>query len=420
MSQARSRSSQPLGLWGVPNQGVLKHLPIYSLPPDALHDALNVIVREGELRERPGMTQYSTTIFTGRPMGAHNISVLASTAFQVDAFQNDTFQTSGVAGGHGLILGTTQRIYSDDNGVFRDITDTSLLGSAINHVRITSMEIGGLLWSFIVNGVDTPRKWNGSSATVALAGGTPPLFSDVTTIGDHIIGIIPPYQVRWGNALDLDTWPALNQRVLSDTSDFVVAIRNLGTLGGVVYKSRSLWTVQPFGSSEASFFRIELRALIDGPASSAAIVEADGVHYYMTRNGRIGRYDGSSHRWVADGTWGHARNEIDLLNTNRIFGVFEPQFNEVWFFYSKTGNGGDLKNGIVVCLPRPEDGIDQHIAFPFKMGSFVSAATDRRLGQRDAMLFTSTSRLSFSLIGTSDEGGNPISGSWQKIGRAHV
>jgi hypothetical protein len=401
-------------MWSVPTRGVLRNLPIYLLPPDALHDSLNVLVRDGALQVRPGMAQISTTSLGSRPMGAYTTAAFALGGFQSDAFQNDAFQVGSDISAI-VVVGTTRKIWYLSAGVFRDITDTPLTGGATSHVRMTSLQIGGTLWTLITNGVDTPRKWDGLSAQVQLVSGGPPLFTDVATIADRVVGIVPPYKIQWGQALSLDTWPSINVRLLADTPDSLVAIRNLGTMGGVVYKARSIWSIQPLGTTDASFFRIDLRALVPGPVSPAALVEADGAHYYMTSKGRIGMYDGAGHRWVADGAWGVVRKDLDPGTMVRAFGVYESLFREVWFFYPRQGDNGELRGGVVVCLPRPEEGIEQHIAFPFRMGAFVSAGTDLRLSDEGAMLLTAQSALAFSLsdAAPTDEGGAPISGYWQ-------
>lgn len=414
MSEARSRVGKPVGTWGVPNKGVLRNMPIYMLPEDALHDSLNVLVRDGDLRVRPGMTTFNSTTLQNRVMGAFNTAVIASGAFQADTFQNDAFQM-GAGTSIQLIVGTTRKIWAYFNGVFNDITDTPLTGTDIQHVRMSGLEISNALWTLITNGQDSPRKWNGSDPTVSVAGGTPPAFTDITTIGDRIIGIVPPYKVRWGQALNLDSWPSSNVRVLSDTPDLLVAIRNLGTLGGAVYKNRSIWTVSATGTTDATFFRMDLRSLVAGPSSPAALVEADGSHYYMTPKGRVGMYDGASHRWVADGSWRIVREDIDQDNANRTFAVYEPTFREVFFFYPRKGDGGEIRGCLIVCLPRPAEGIGDHISFPARLESFVSAGTDLRQANEGALVFSASSFLAFNLTedGPTDEGGQPISGFWQ-------
>jgi hypothetical protein len=399
-------------MWLVPRKGVLHNFPIYETPEGALFDALNVLVRQGVLKPRPGIGDHSPTSLLDRPMGAFVTTTLATGAFQADAFQNDAFQVSGGGSNVFVLAGTTRRIWVFIGGNWIDITDTQLTGEAIHHVRFTGIEIGGTIWTVIVNGVDTPRKWDNTSATVTPVTGTPPIFSDVTTISDRIIGIVPPFGIRWGNAYDLGTWPALNFRDLTDTMDRMIAIRNMGTLGGAIYKENSIWSVIPIGGTDAAFFRFELRGFYKGPASPAAIVDANGTHYYMTTSGRIGAWNGTAHDWVADGVWEIIREDLDPTNMNRAFGIYEPNFDEVYFAYPRVGDSGELKGGVVIQRPRPKDGISEHISFPLRFERPISAGTDLRLESNKALVFTSDTFRSKFLEGP-DDAGTEFSGFWQ-------
>lgn len=399
--------------WFVPRKGVLNNLPIYETPDDALYDGLNVIVRRGVLIPRPGLAAHSPTSILARPMGAFVTTTLATGAFQADAFQNDAFQVSGGGTNVFILAGTTQRVwvfYSDD---WHDITGLPLFtGDATNHVRFTGIEISGSIFTVIVNGLDNPKQWDNVSATTSQVAGSPPIFADVTTLSDRIIGIVPPFTVRWGNALSLTSWPALNFRDVADTMDRVVAIRNMGTLGGVLYKENSIWSVIPVGGTDAAFFRFELRGFYKGPASPAAVVDASGSQYYITTTGRIGAWNGTAHEWVADGVWDLIKNDLDPTNMNRAFGVYEPNFDEVYFFYPRLGGGGELKGGVVVQRPRPKDGIRDHISFPLRLSVAVSAGTDLRLESNKALAFRSDTFKSHFVEGTID-GDQEYTGFWQ-------
>lgn len=400
-------------LWTVPTRGVLHQLPIYKMPDDGLFDSLNVIVRQGLLVTRPGLTQHSATSLMDRPMGAFANTTLSGPAFQLDAFQNDAFQIAGVGGATIPIVGTTRKIWAYYSGNWVDITDVALTGTEVDHVRMAGIEISGVIWTIIVNGRDAMRQWNQTTATVAQTAGSPPTFFDVANISNHIVGLVKPFTVRWGNNLDLSTWPTLNFRDVSDTPDPGVAIRNLGTLAGVLYKEKTIWSILPVGGTEAGFFRFELRGYYDGPVSPAAIVESSGVNYHMTRSGRVGMFTGTNFEWVADGVWSLIRDDLDTTNSNRIFGIYEPLFDEVYFFYPRVGDGGELKGGVCIIRPRPQDGIYEHIAFPIRLTKPVSCGTDLRLENNKALLFRSDNFRSTILEGASDDGGS-FTGFWQQ------
>lgn len=398
--------------WHVPLRGVLHNVPMIRIPTDALYDSLNVLVRNATLQPRPGLTLYTSTVLGARPVGAFNTVSLASGAFQEDAFQADTFQLSGSIPSTTIVAATTRKIWAFYGGVWNDITDTSLTALDVHLSRFTSIEIGGVIYTLHTNGADAPRQWDGTSPTVSVVAGSPPLWTDLANISDRIIGIVPPYLVKWGEPLALNTWPATNFRTLADTPDPLVAIRAFGTQQGVVLKSRSIWSAIPTGGSGGSAFRFELRKLVDGPASPTAVVDADGTLYYMTDGGRVGAYDGSSHEWVAEGIWPLINAELDKNNTSRIFGVLNPEHREVSFFYPRTGDGGELKGVATVILPKPREFITDHIAFFGRLGRAVSAGIDLRLGDNDVLVFTSADQRSYRVAGV-DDAGIAITGHWQ-------
>ncbi len=402
------RAESLIGRWTVPLQGTLRGLPPYGLPEDALYDSLNVLVRAGALQVRPGLTLFNATALGGRPIGAFATTLLASGAYQTNAFQNDSFQISGNTPTSALIAVTPTKIWTYWSGAWHDITDVALTGTDSAFARCTSIQIGNTIDIIISNGIDTPRVWDSVSAVVTQLGGSPapPKWTDLTTASDRIIGIVPPYLVQWGNSLDLSTWPAANFRSLGDTVDPVVAIRNLGTLGVAVYKTRSIWLGSPGGATDASYFAFTIRGFWDGPASPYALVDADGAHYYMTDTGRIGYFDGTQQQWVADGVWPAVQAELDQTYTPRIFGVFDPTNREVIFYYPRTGDSGVCKGIVTVKLPREAEGVMRPIAFRGLSSIAVSVGCDTRLDTRKALVLGDSTQVAYTVEGTNDNGTN--------------
>ena len=395
-----------IGKWTVPVQGTLRGLPPYALPEDAVYDSLNVLVRAGAVEARPGLTVVNPSTLGGRPIGAFATTLLAQGAFQSDSFQNDAFQISGNTPTSALIVVTPSKIWAYWSGVYHDITDTTLTGTDSAFARMTSIQISNTIYILISNGIDVPRVWDSVAPTVAQVSGTPPKWTDVTTASDRIIGIIPPYTIQWGNSLDLTTWPALNFRTLSDTIDPVVAIRNLGSLGVAVYKTRSIWIGQPGGTTDASYFSFVIRGFWDGPASPYALIDADGAHYYMTDTGRIGYFDGTQQQWIADGVWPAVQAELDQPNAARIFGVFDPSNREINFYYPRVGDGGACKGIVTLRLPRPAEAIPSPIAFRGLSSIAVSVGCDTRLDTRKALVLGDTTQIAYTVEGDNDAGTN--------------
>lgn len=287
-----------------------------------------------------------------------------------------------------LVLGETTIQYGTGSG-WTNVTGALVFGAsgAIQPSRITLLEFGtpGIVYAVMTNGVDPLMQWDTGSAATLVAG-TPPVFTDITTTFDRIVGIVPPYTVRWGEALDLSTWNDLNTRILADTPDRVVAIRNLGNLGAVIYKERTIWTAQAQSGPTSSAFRFELRGYFDGPAGPAAVVDVNGGQFYMTNTGRIGLFTGTNHQWVCDGLWPHTRALIDHTSAKFIVGTYDPQFQELYFFYPRLGDSGNNHGMVIINLPYPQAGIQDYAAFPGETAKHISAACLFRDGNLDLPL----------------------------------
>lgn len=405
------RGDAVVGQWEVPVLGTLRNLPIYKVPPEALWSSSNVLLRSGFLQPRPGLTEYATTILAGRPTGFFNSVMLATAAFQSDTFQNDSFQVAGSIPSTLLIVATTTTIYSHYANVFNDITGApALTASAVQLARFAAMALGTPQTIYVIhtNGVDAPRQWDVTTGTFGAMTGSPPNWTDIANIDEHIIGIVPPYNIRWGDSQVINSWPAANIRVLSDTPDALRAIAPLGVRNGVVYKSRSIWDVIVTGSPvESEYFRFVPRGLLEGPASPAAVINVDGANLYMTDTGRIGYYNGSKHMWVAGGIWPLIRADLDSDNTARIFGAYDPLYKIAVFVYPKTGDSGECKGWAVVMLPNPDEGYDGYISFHGTSTVALSAGGDLRLGPFKAIFARSDTGLSrvYTWEGDTDAGG---------------
>jgi len=390
-----------LGAWRSPLRGVLRGLPPYALPEDALYDGFNVALREGALVPRPGITQFNPQSLGRRVTGAIAIAALGSAAFDPASFENTAFVVTTGAGSM-LVAATARKVWAFYGGSWHDITGSALTAGDHDFARMTGIQIGSNIFVVISNGVDVPRSWDSVAATTSTISGSPPKWTDVTTASDRIIGIVPPYTVQWGNALDLSTWPSLNFRTLADTLDKVVAVRNLGTLGVVVYKERSIWIGQPGGQTNATYFAFTIRGFWDGPASPAAVVDVDGAHYYMTDIGRVGYFDGARQDWVADGVWPQVKKDLDQLYAKHIHGVFDPQAREVNFYYPRLGDAGLCKGLVSIKVPNKAEGLAEPIAFRGALGVAISVGLDNRTDTRQTLLFDDATKRALSI--------NPVPG----------
>jgi hypothetical protein len=392
-----------VGRWTVPLKGVLRGLPPYAYPEDALYDGYNVVLRTGGLEARPGLTVFNPQSLGGRVIGAIAYTSLSQAAFDEDAFDGDAFQTTSAGVSSLLVAITPSKVWTFYGGEWHDITGSVVFtAGAFDIARMTGIQLTNNIYVIITNGIDSPVQWDSASVSISGVSGSPPRWTDICTASDRIIGIVPPYTVRWGNALTLDTWPAANFRVLSDTLDPVVAIRNLGTLGVVVYKSESIWIGQPGGNTNASYFQFAIRGFWDGPASPSAVVDVDGAHFYMTNLGRVGYFDGSRHDWVGDGVWPQVKAELDEATASHIFGVFDPTNREVYFYYPRQGDAGLCKGLVVVKVPNKAEVVDSPIAFRGRLSFPVSSGFTVRTDSRVAIVFGDEDKVAYAVKGPRD------------------
>jgi hypothetical protein len=326
-----------------------------------------MLVRDGVLRTRPGLVRVANS------QPSHGGWGLATGA---TAYRTRTNQPY-------LVVGTTREIATFTGATWTSRTTGFLaagtrpafpgfLSGDLDHPsRFTQLEVGEAVYLLHTNGRDPVLEWDGITedfvpcASDVIPGTsvvpTPvPKFTDFATIGDRIVGIIPPYEVRWGSDAALNLWAQSNFFSLAQSPDALIAIKALGTLGGVVYKTDSIWTIFAQGPTDASFYRFEHRGAYAGPASPAMVVDVDGTHLYMTRTGRVGAFTGSAHSWITDGVWPRVRETIDPTLAHRGFGVYDQTFHEVTFYFPRLvdrnttpGLSGLCRGVLVIALPRP-------------------------------------------------------------------
>lgn len=392
-----------LAAWGTPKRGMIRSLPSHEIPQDAVFDASNVSLRGGRLTARAGLSEFSSTIFNGRPVGA--------------------FQYQAEDGTRTPVMVTANRIWGYVSGTWTDLTNTVLTGSANQLARMTILEFSSQTQLFITNGADVPRVWTGTGS-VSTVDSTSPKFTDVCTTADRIVGIIPPYKIAWGEALTFSVWPTLNARFAAETSDRVVAIQAFGPLGFLLFKEGSLWLGTFVGGSSATSFILQWRRDCEGPAGPGAVCKADGVWVYMTPSGRIAATDGSSFQWIGEGLQpylnpetGDATSKIDSTNSPRTVASYDPKHQEVTFWYPRTGDGGECKGMVTVSMPKLDFGLPYFACFPGVTAVPISAAMTMRLSdQQDKILAFSSvasTQKSYTMASGVGDAGVAFDGSWQ-------
>jgi hypothetical protein len=337
-------SAELLKSLSLPVKGTWKTLPPHLLPDIVLQDSLNVTLLDGKLRHRLGLGLATPDTFNGPIIGSFLFIAADGTKY--------------------VLASTANRLYQTAPGAFTDITGAATLTGTSTQVSMTSIQIGTSVYLLYANGVDVLKyKTDGGTLSdITPNSGTLPICTDICTTFSRIVGVTPPYVVQWCDVLNpsylsFREWPALNQVVLSDTEDAIVAIKPLGTLGFVVYKEGNIFVGIAQAGAPSQAFRFEHRGEYEGPAGIQSIINTNGVHVYFTRTGRVGVFDGSKHEWVCDGLWPFLRDDVDPLYVQNSFGIYNYTTNEIYFWYPRVGDLGAIKGMLIINMSMPLAGI---------------------------------------------------------------
>lgn len=434
-----------IGAWDPPARGVMRHMPAYKVPTDGVFEASNVVYRKGFLMPRPGLLGLTSDGVLARPVGLASIANLAESSFAGTAFDGGGFTTT--ADERYLVAMTTQAVWAYYNAQWNNLMAGSagsfytadgfdplsfagnspsdvLSGGPSNLGRFAAMEIdsdtlGRGLYVMAVNGQDEPRIWDTRTNTVSVASDWP-RFSDVIQLESRFVGIVPPYEVRWGEALSIAAPAKLNVRFLAETTDKLVSILSLG--GNTSYyllKEETIWSARAVGGASSQFFSFDFKFRVTGPASPSAVQVLDGVAFYMTPSGRVAAFNGQTVRWLGEGAWVQIRDgsktfaKIDKQYSNRIVSSTDPLNREIHFFYPQEGDNGNLYGVCTVTLPDLEAGVESFGVFPGRLSVPVSAATPREGSFQDSVVMRSdVEYTAFTQAGTLDAS-QPFSGYWQ-------
>jgi hypothetical protein len=369
----KDSSSQLLKSYLPPFKGTWKTLPPYLLPDDAVQDSLNVTLRGGKLVARLGLESYNRENLGNKILGS--------------------FLTVDTTNAKFPLVSTKNKVFRLVNQKYQEITHNIPLNATDNsQVRMTSIQLGTSVYTLYANGVDTVKVISQVDYllnNITPTSGSIPVLTDLCTSFSRIVGITPPYTVTWCDVvndsyLNFRSWPSLNQIVLSDTEDSLVAIRPLGTLGLVVYKEGNIFVGFNQSGSNSQAFRFEHRGEFEGPAGINAIVNVDGVHMRMTPTGRIGIFDGTQNIWIADGLWPFLQDDLDTSYASRIFGVYSYKTAEVLFWYPRIGDNGECKGMIIIDLPYVLAGVTSYSYFLGRSNFACSNGLSVRLFQGNA------------------------------------
>lgn len=341
MNLVQEAGSSPITQFSVPYKGTWNSTAAHQLTPDTLFDSLNIFIRRGKLRRRPGLLLLNSTVFDAPVIGgAMAVTPVVKTLLSITKSQLYTLTPSDTT--------------------WQSDTTTSFAFSDKSVIDICFLETSSQYVAIIANKDYLLKRWiQGSGATpIVPSTGVVPSASSICTAARRIIALIPPHTLVWSSTFDYTSWPALaTAGKIAQTNDTAICIRSLGTLDFVIYKERSIYVAKAQAGSDASAFNIRFLQRVEGPAGIHAVIDVGGIHYFMTKNGRIGEFDGSTMvKWVADGLWLFLQDDIDPVYSSKIFGIYDYRLHTVTFYYPKVGDAGLLKGMVIINLPL--EGVD--------------------------------------------------------------
>lgn len=250
-----------------------------------------------------------------------------------------------------LYVHTLTKGYVYNGATFSDVTGTWSASQPTNPVRFTSYTNAGGTTIYRVNLVNAVDKSTGGAfANIASA----PTGIDITICSSR--GMVARaggnrQRVQWSNFNDLDTWGAADFAELSETGGDMVACRAFGPLRAGVYMDDAVYLAIARAAKQP--FQFDLVSECPGPASPSALLEREGVHYWLGKDGVVRTFDGSRVRPFNDHGDHLAKTLRDTFEwSERLqawgFVLQAPQ-PELWFFYPVTSTS-DINYAISVNL----------------------------------------------------------------------
>lgn len=313
--------------------GVRNDLNPAVIPPGQWRTSSNFLCRRGVGVPRPGTSLLTTVTSADMVMGLYKFD-----------FQYSIDLT--------LAIQTVSALYVYEEFAYPSPTLTNITGTAatpyIMNVPFAMYDSGGQ--KYLVRG-----GYGARLAKYNPYGGAPTTLTNIAAGPSNIISmdIVGPYllcagntDVVWNSPNDIETWPSDNTiRLSTGGFETVYDVKALNNESAAMYSAGSVHILSLQAAKSA--FRAQLVSKCEGPCYFNSVVRTHDAHYWMTRNGKIAKFDGSRVSYVA--------NCLELIAPNIgnaliqfISGAYiDATDREVWFFYN--GGGGDATsatNGI--------------------------------------------------------------------------
>lgn len=363
MSLQRESNTQKVAEFPVPYRGTWRGVAANQLSPDTLFDSMNVFIREGKIRTRPGLRLFRSTVF--------NQDVIGGGLAVLPAFKK-------------MLAFTPTELYTNIQNQNEWIVESVGEFSANVHkpIDVAFTQAEGIYLAVVANEDYVLKYWNGTLGSVqeiTPSVGSVPRACSVCIAARRVVALVPPHTLRWTSTLTYTNWNALNTNSVASTTDVGICVRSLSKNSFALYKERSIHLARAQAGSDAQAFSFAEPIVIEGPAGIHSVVQANDAHFYMTASGRIARFDGSTFpQWIADGLWFYLQNLIDPEYTNKIMGFFDYRLHCVIFFYPTIGDLGRLYNFVLINLPLDGSGVEGFSCFLGQMMKPISFGYEMR------------------------------------------
>lgn len=306
-----------------------------------------------------------TTLSLNQALDLQNINLLPTGGFQ-ERLGNTVFNSSAMDSGaavHGLgyyrqsdgdewvitICGT--KIFkSEFDGTMDDISAALTITTGANNRWTYSMMNDLAIFVGGNRAADVPIKWNGSG-NAAVLGGTPPVGTfGIQANNRFFIGntVANPSRINWsilGNPEDWTGTGSGSQDVSTNDGDTLVGASLLGTDHLILFKQNSIHDLL-IRTSPFPLYPL-FRGV--GAVSKEAIVNVDGMIYFLTPEPRMKATDGvniyDSSNKGPTGITDSIDDVWDGLVKSRLssaHGIYYPKLKQIMWFVTSTGTTHNL------------------------------------------------------------------------------
>lgn len=381
----REPNTKPVGQFATPYKGTWPSLSANMIQPDQLYSSLNVFIRKGKLRDRPGLRRLNPVTFNNTVIGG------ALVVTPLDKI---------------LLAFTFDTIYRlqkfDNDWVVDSVVDVAPVTS--HAIDITFLETASQYVVIVANDSTELKRWIDGSGLSAITPtkGPIPIARSVCTAASRIVCLVDNHTIVWSDVLTYDAYNPLSyNKKPAETNDAGIGVKSLNSYDFAVYKERSIYIGRAQAGADGNAFSVQRLQIVEGPASFKAIIDFDGGHMYMTPNGRVGIFDGTSYvKWIADGLWFMLQDDIDPLHSDKIVGVFDYRLHMALFFYPKRGDDGAVKGMLTINVPLDGSGLSDFACFLGYSRFSISHAYEMRFARESnrSILFSGDHELRASFI----------------------